>query len=118
MSNYHDQLDRITALLEVLLDKVEMIADEPRRKEVAKHMETAARIMEINSCCDKPCLPKEKTTGLTFEEAMVFFRKGRNIARENWPGCWHANFQSKRYDTLNSTVDVKGILANDWEVRE
>lgn len=55
-------------------------------------------------------ISKEKTTGLTFEEALVFFRNGETISRSGWKN----NFNKNTLDIIST----KDILADDWEVRD
>jgi hypothetical protein len=49
---------------------------------------------------------------LTFEEALVHFRKGKKIGRKNWIISGYFNQQ------MEDRVDIEDINSNDWRVIE
>lgn len=52
-----------------------------------------------------------KTTGLTFEEAIVAFKNGKKIKRNAW-GAYHWLLLHNKSSTINND----DIMNNDWEI--
>jgi hypothetical protein len=57
---------------------------------------------------------QEKTTGLTFEEAMKFLRQGKRIRHSSWKGT-AAPFWICRQE-MGTYLNTGTILNSDWEV--
>lgn len=89
--------------LNEIIDKVNEL--EKHKSQVIWHYEPFTGMRCTNDSCK---CNKEKTTGLTFEEAMVFLRRGKKISR---PG-WERNSKSCLY------INDEDFLRTDWEVRE
>ena len=68
---------------------------------------------DIKKDLDERLKDEEKTSGLTFEEAMKFLREGKKIKRERWrPGDCLENSNK----CLAYSVPFHAIIENDWEV--
>lgn len=63
--------------------------------------------------------PKEKTTGLTFEEAIVAIKSHKRIRRNSWINTYYYIDKENLYlypAQFNLTLDE--VLENDWEIAE
>lgn len=65
----------------------------------------------------------EKKTGLSFEEALVHYKKRKRIRRKTWGGKGYIAYEEillseNMFIGIGDYLSFKDILAEDWEIVE
>jgi hypothetical protein len=90
------------------LEQYQRLQEDINRSKI--HYISKPQIMNIV----KPIDNCPETKGLSFEQAIIAFKKGRTIKRTAWPAYDILKMYEK--DIIKFELTVVDIISNDWEI--
>jgi hypothetical protein len=105
--------------LKIRISKLEKYAEyqdkvnEDHNCKIKRHIWLINLLLKANN--ESQVINNKKTTGLTFEEAMISFKQGKNVKRTIWDGFF-LNLDKYNKTIIMYDLKLADIMSSDWEI--